>query len=1117
MFKAGTFTISSVTYQVYEISTSNFYRLDIMEADSVFQKDIHKMKFSLYKKTRTFTYGDVSLYRKYKRLIQDLIEAKLPDRKESAWERQGEKAVFVSKYIKGVSDDMFIEQVKHMNADYSERYVKGDSSIILYTLKRDSEATLPPNTKEYTEVTLKKSLKENVSLDAPYVLLDYLRKTLDIEHLFECDYKYISTVEETKKYMEEMVQAYADRMIIGVDTETSGLDFNVFGTSEITGIVISIRDGEGAYFPFTHINSPNLPWEMFDYIMKHLMSVCGQLVAHNKKFDCKVFYAYGYVLKVKHDSMIASILKNPSTGRGIHGLKQEEYNRSGKVYIELSNVFPNKKNMNFAILPEDIIKYYACPDPDNTRKVLKWRLGQLPKDELGIYDLECELAMVKAQEEYWGIRLDEAEFNRSKEECEFRVNKIVDVMNHLIGRNDFNYNSPEALIDLLYNKMGYEIVARTRPSKRFKDGRPSTSAVALEKLASVKSETTHMYLTESVNNSENALVPIKKKVINIDKVNNAKYPLAVLLTEYRKQIKRKTGFYDRLTKGASGSGKFEKPVLRFISWINQLGAASGRQSSPLHQLPKELKKCVVADSDDHILYDQDFSQIELRVLPAMANEPKLKEMCCDPDIDIHRAINSIISKLEVWEITAEMRQQGKRRNFGVVYMISPGGLAVQMFGASPTKENIKWCENSMNEFFHEFKRITSYLKENEKFVLEHGYIKTKFGRYRYFYQIFDENISASTKNSLVRQANNMPVQGTAADILKMVEVNMQRWIEAKGWDKIVHTPQGDYPLVRQMLSIHDEILVSGHKSIPPEEILKMVRECMELKIENFPPLFADTCIVHNWVEAKGDEYAIPPALRDQLISDYEKTGKTAFNMGDVVADSLQKIADFGREELDGYMEGIIKEVGLDAQAIADKVRHPRLTHDLIGRYYDQTHDIEAQLDKIKVAVDCYLEYRKGQPNLTATEVNYKEVEDVPVEEKFGELEETEEVLYDYDPEGNVVYNTPYDEEQADDDITSYKLDTQEFIKEDAVVYVWELFDKLILETGNMKKEDILELLQEIANKYYEEDGFMSVYYVYAGELHDAKFKVESVEKEWIEEWIDRKSKVFEIKHVGDDK
>lgn len=676
-------------------------------------------------------------------------------------------------------------------------------------------------------------------------------------------------------------------------------------------------------------------------------------------------------MRIKWCSLILSCMLNPVTEKGAHALKPNIEKLLGLKFVELDEIFISSKNIDFSILPKDITRLYACADSPNAVALFMHLREQVPTNMWPIILVEMKLADVKANQEFYGMRVDVKKYKDNYENCCYVLDMLLSLFKKMT-HEDGNINSSEVLSALLYDKLGCKVLMRTKTGKR------STSGKAIDKLASLKAEKPHEFTQDIIDKHG-------KVVIKASTLANSKYPALVVLSKYREYNKRKTAFYARFERTMK--------IGRIHFWINQNGASSGRQSSPMHQLPPELKDVMLSDSPEKDLWGPDYSQIELRMIAYLAGEKDLNEMCCDHDNDVHRVCASLITGKEMWEITKAERNIKKRVNFGVVYLISGYGLAGQLYGPGYSKEQVDFCNEQLDAFYTRFKRIDLYLKKNAVKVKTNGYMKTAFNRIKYFKEIFDPDITNKKRASIVRQSNNMPVQGTAADIMKIAEVNMDEYIRERGWDKL---DSDGFPLVRPMLSIHDEMLISASRSIPMEEIIEMITVCMQIDVEGAPPFFVAPAKMANWGGHSDDALAIPIPYRDKLISDYHATGKTAFhrsyyevdlpvewkeklNMdtgllsdkiekylpyatfkyisGDystelsdkakkeafkgyiesastlyVDEDYLKLLNDFRDGVLRDYMMGLYEKYGPDLHEVGMHVRHPSLTHDLIAEF-----------------------------------------------------------------------------------------------------------------------------------------------------------------------------------------
>lgn len=1164
MFRRGKLCLSGKEYTTYELDLPGFRRLDICELDAEFQKEPQKVLYSEYTKRNTYRYGDPSLKDEMIKLEQKLRFAKLEEVIDSKWDDEGN----FMEYSKSYRDDNFyMQHIRKDSESWTDIYKADGDSYIIQTVGRDYGAVREPlNVGNYTSSVIN---LENIAVktagSSPFIPLATLKKMHNLRHLDDKDYSYIHSVAEARKYLERCKEAAKEGKIVGYDIESTGLGMDQYGEDELVGAILSAYPGESRYFGFRHNNSYNLPIEFLEEFYDALIEIQEYLVAHNKKFDRKGATRIGKDLRVKHDSYLAAVLVNPVMKKGIHGLKHLEYERSHNKYLEFEDIFIDKSNINFADLPEDLIVAYACPDADNTRAVLLDQLAKLPKAEYKIYEIECELADLKSDQEYWGFRVDITELMKGQLICEKTLKMLLDAIRQITRRSDLNIDSPEVIADLLYTKMRCPVLMSTD------SGRPSTSSKALEKLSKEKLDEPKDIIKHDIKNAAGATI------IKASDLNAAKYPVVLFLVEYRKQLKLSTAFYNRIVRGAIDNTKVGvASCARYFSWVNQI-VTSGRQSSPLHQLPKEIKKSILSDTPEHYLVDSDFSQIELRLMFSLAKEMALILKASDPSIDIHRAIQYVITHKEIWAISKEERSLGKSRNFGVIYLMSGRGLANNLYGAGATDDQVKICENAITEFYTALKRVKKFVAKNRQTVEKYGYMKTMLNRYKYFYEILDPEVSRERKARLIRQANNMPVQGTAADFMKIAENNIQNYIREKGWDKLVETSVGKYPLVRCMLSIHDETLVSAHRSIPVEEILEMIAECMELPVGNlfyrtpmkfselsedieivgiekcdtdeailqntlaknathfnrqpFAPLFAASSVSDTWEEGHGGDFEFPRALRTRLLNSYHKTGKSVFDpwnksyrevkfkdeegnevktqklVYDLKYQVLEKLNAFADESIDVYMEELIAKYGEDPSIVKDHVRHDVITHELIGRYSpskeeEAEHGKYSHMELIEYATYKYFERRAG--NVIDLSEHKAKKEEESINDVFTEIANLGESLVQVTPEGEYIYTEEYAEEE-DNDIEVFDYDDEEKHIYDITSvkynYCYEFGDKVLVDCMSIISQEDVNKVLALLFKNHKRDGFYPVYIAYANREINTGIRLEDVNTEEVTNFI----------------
>ena len=1041
------------TYTIYEIDETNFYRLDIVRGDAEFNVQPEAVLYSVVRRKKTYKYGDDEIYREYMQFLREVNIARGKVTKESYWD-QGK---FYQKIIKSDESTGFLQETVTENGPVNSMTVHAKGyTLIMQVLSQNYGIKVEPmNFFEYEDVGLVS--KNETKITTPYYPLSYLKAKYDIAHLESYNFHVAHTVEEARGFLKQYDEStYPLR---GFDTETTGLDVSLYGTDEMVGIILAWDRTSSVYLPFRMKTMENLPIEFLKEVVDCINRHSDITVAHNKKFDIQVMLKEGYKINVKWDTMILSIIIDPVWKRGAHALKELIFRMNGLVYLELENIFVSGKLIDFSILPEDITKLYACPDGTNAIQLYEYLIPNLLEDNHKLFEYECELADLKAEQEFYGIRVDVKRYLHQYENCNYIIDELLHAF-RIMTRIDANINSSEVLRDLIYNKMKCKVLART------KTGQPSTSSATIDKLANLKAEEVHK-ITQDIVDKDG------KVVIKAKDLAESRYPALLILSKYKKYVKLKTAFYAR----------FERTMKtgRVFFWVNQNGAESGRQSSPMHQLPQELKDCILSDSDDHAFWGPDYSQVELRMIAYLAGETELIELCKDWHNDIHRAIGSLISNKEMWAITPKERSQGKRRNFGVVYLISKYGLAGQLFGPGYTQENVDFAGHQLDEFYNRFKRIKRYLAYNRQYVQEKGYMKTAIlNRRRWFKSIFDPDITSKKKASLIRQANNMPVQGTAADMLKISEVNMKRYCHLKGWDELM---DNGFPRVRAMLSIHDEIIISADKSIPCEEIIKMIKLCMEIDLEGAPPFFVQPAYMQNWGEHSNDAVAMPIGLRDDLIEHWDKTHESIIHYDDY----LDVLNNYREKQLKDYMEGLIQQYGTDYRVLGQHVRHPSLTFDLLEMFSRELKGTDlSHEEQITEASRLYLEMRAGSYEVSEEAPVVTEVKENDREKFFEEAEAS----VNFDEYGEVIYESPEDEEEEVESI----YDDEQFINyitENKEVRAWELMDTICVDMSQLEHDDANHILQEVYS-YEDKNGFYQVMFLYAGKTLRPGLHVEDI-------------------------
>lgn len=1122
-----------VIHQFYEADINQYYRLDICVGGTPFQVDPNGVEYSLYKKKTTYVYGDEDVYKMYRELKEAIYNTRGEEVTENKWS-EGKYYSITTKVNKGKN---FNSRTVKCNGTLAEFEAHVGEQFLQYVVTGQQVAKMEPlNISQYREKALDVGSDDHVTYTTPYYPYETLIRRYDLKHIESKDFVVATDPIVAERRLQEWYEA--DCKYKGFDTETTGLDIWMYGEDKLTGIILSIGKETSTYFPFGMKKMPNLSKAFMDKLMGYCIEQQDRLVAHNKKFDRQVMMMEGYDLRIKWDTMIISFMLNPITVRGAHALKELMFNLNGKKFLELGEIFISPKNIDFSVLPEDITRIYACADSTNACELLEYLYPKVPLDMWPIILIEMQLADLKADQEYYGIRVDVKKYKDNYENCDYVLDMLLTAFRKMT-HEDGNINSADVLSTLMYDKMGCKVLMRTKTGKR------STSGKAIEKLAHTKAETPH-------NITENMTDLFGRVVIKAAELANSKYPALVVLMKYREYVKRKTAFYAR----------FERTMRtgRVHFWINQNGASSGRQSSPMHQLPPELKDVIISDSPRKDLWGPDYSQVELRMIAFLAGETELIEMMKNPENDVHRVCASFITNKEQWEITKAERNIKKRVNFGVVYLISGYGLAGQIYGPGYTQDQREFCQDQLDAFYKRFKRIDLFLKKNATRVKERGYMRTYFNRVKYFKEIFDPDITSKKRASLVRQSNNMPVQGTAADLMKIAEVNMYNWIREHGWNAL--GPDG-LPMVRVMLSIHDEVLISADRDIPIEEIIDMIRTCMQIDIEGAPPFFVAPAKMLNWGGHSDDSLAVPIPYRDTLIEDYHRTGQSVFKRSfykvglpdeqrmelntdtsplnekvtkylpyatfermygdysetlserakkealtaylesgstEFTDDNYKELLDIYRDTvLHDYMADLIEKYGPDPYNVGMHVRHASLTHELIDRFSKELKGKD--LDHIEQINYATAEYMKQVEGKAATHV---EEERIVVEMDKDKFYSQTENLYQFDKDGNIVYE---EEPDADDDIDMFDdMDYILYRTEGKAYRAWKMVNRIILDVDHLSYDQIDQVIAE-AWKHQTPTGFYGITLLMQGKMVDAKFKVEDLDMDYMSDLIQRLEKI----------
>ncbi len=568
------------------------------------------------------------------------------------------------------------------------------------------------------------------------------------------------------------------------DTETTGLDTL---EASLIGISFSCKDNEAFYLPVPEDE------DQAKALLTRFRPIFGyphiEKIAHNLKFDLNILAKYNvHIGGPLFDSMLAHYLLEPDMRHNMDYLS-EVYLSYKPVSIE-SLIGPKGKNQkSLKDIPMEQLLDYACEDADIT-----WQLANIFKEKLKEANLEeifntmeMPLVPVLAKMERNGICLDSAALHNLEKTLEQEVLQITDEI-YALSEIEFNIASPKQLGEILFDQLKLDPKA-----KKTKTGQYSTSEAVLSKLKD-------------------------------------KHPIIEKVLEFRSIQKLRSTYVEALPKMVS-------PITnRIHTSYNQAVAATGRLSSNnpnLQNIPirtergKLVRQSFIAPSEDTVLLAADYSQIELRLIAEMSEDKHMVEAFLNGE-DIHRSTASKVFNVPLEEVDATQRSNAKTVNFGIIYGVSAFGLSQQTdLSRSEAKEII-------NTYFENYSQLKSYMDNQVAFAREHGYVTTLLGRRRWLRDI-------NSRNGMVRQhaernAINAPIQGTAADIIKLAMIDIHKKLE-----------EGNFKS-KMLLQVHDELVFE----VPKEEIERlsdMVKESMEQIHKTKVPLTVEVGMGKNWLEA----------------------------------------------------------------------------------------------------------------------------------------------------------------------------------------------------------------------------------------------------------------------------
>lgn len=597
------------------------------------------------------------------------------------------------------------------------------------------------------------------------------------------DLSYDYQLVDNKEEMAILAEKLLAQNFFSLDTETTGIDPI---TAELVGMSFSFAENQAFYVPIPANREEALT--IVNIFKPAFENPDSLKIGQNIKYDLIMLANYGVSLKGKmFDTMIAHYVLQPELRHGMDYLA-EIYLKYETIKIEELIGAKGKKQGNMRDLAPEAVYKYACEDADVTLKLKQVLENELETNGVKklFEEIEMPLVPVLAYMERNGVRIDTDALKETSRHFTARMNQIEEEVHQLAGM-EFNIASPKQVGEVLFDRL--KIVEK---AKKTKTGQYVTSEEVLESL-------------------------------------RGKHEIVGKILEHR-GLKKLLGTYidalPQLINPATG---------RIHTSFNQTVTATGRLSSSnpnLQNIPirnedgKEIRKAFIPDEGCEF-FSADYSQIELRIMAHLSNDPHMIE-AFQKDQDIHAATAAKIYKVKLEEVTREQRSKAKTANFGIIYGISVFGLAERL------NVDRKEAKALIDGYFENYPNVKAYMDQSIQEAREKGYIETIFKRKRYLPDINSKN--AVVRGYAERNAINAPIQGSAADIIKVAMIRIYQRFQEEG----IHS--------KMILQVHDEL----NFSVLPEEkekVQQIVISEMEAAYKMKAPLRADHGWGHNWLEA----------------------------------------------------------------------------------------------------------------------------------------------------------------------------------------------------------------------------------------------------------------------------
>ncbi|MDB2544303.1 DNA polymerase I [Woeseiaceae bacterium] len=587
----------------------------------------------------------------------------------------------------------------------------------------------------------------------------------------------------------EWVDHCKQKKIIAIDTETNSLNYI---EAELVGISLSIDEGKAIYIPLAH-DYENAPLQLDRVdtlnILKPLLEDKEiKKIGHHLKFDAHIFARYGITLKgMEYDSMLESyVLNSVATRHGMNSVAQYYLNRETTHFEDIAG--KGAKQITFNQVDVKTATTYAAEDADITlclHNHLWGKINHIPSLKELYQRIEMPLIPILFEIEETGVLVDKVMLKKQSDELLLLLNKLESNA-YKIADMEFNLGSPKQLQEVLYEKMEIPIIKKTPK------GQPSTAEDVLQELS-------------------------------ID------HELPKLILSHRSLNKLRNTYTEKLPQQISAvTGRIHTSYHQAVTATGRLSSSSPNlQNIPIRTPEgRRIREAFVAPENYSILA-ADYSQIELRIMAHLSSDESLL-LAFSKGEDIHRKTAAEVLDITAEKVSQEQRRWAKAINFGLMYGMSAFGLAKQL-GITRYQS-----QEYIDLYFKKYPKVQNFMDTTKENARKHGYIETLFGRRLYLPDINSKN--GLRRKYAERSAINAPMQGSAADIIKLAMIDVHKWLKDGNTE------------ARMIMQVHDELVLEV-KSDLAESIKREIVKIMESTVNLSVPLIVDAGIGNNWDEA----------------------------------------------------------------------------------------------------------------------------------------------------------------------------------------------------------------------------------------------------------------------------